>query len=363
MSNGRTATNAASRVGSGAGRLIRAFRVMPHEQRLAAYGAIGLFLTMFLPWYQRTFFVVVNGRPRPASDSLTAWGAFSFVEAAVLLVSAGVLTLLFQRAEGKAFHLPGGDGVIITIAGLWTCGLIVWRIFDKQGATATTQNVTSSGIEWGIFVALGVAAFLAYAGSRIRAAHQPEPPLPGEEGPPGPGYSQPPSEPGPPAPGSGRPVDRPGSPRAGTDGRPQRPRFDPEMDRRVSDLERDQRRSDPERDRRRYDPVPPHEEAPEARRERRVGWLTAPPTDRDPLEPDSPPADWPAPEWRSSSAPGPPAEPAADDPRPPRPVAADDPPTIRASRQQPAPLPPSTTAARRRQQSDDQPNIPLERED
>src|SRR5205085_1975785 len=81
-----------------------------------------------------------------------------------------VLTLLFQRSEGRAFHLPGGDGGVITVAGLWTCVLIVWRIFDKQGATTHGPSATSSGVEWGIFIALAAAAFLAYSGSRIPAA-------------------------------------------------------------------------------------------------------------------------------------------------------------------------------------------------
>jgi hypothetical protein len=184
MSDGRTASaTAATRVGSGAGRLVRAWRTMPHERRLAAYAAIGLFLSLFLPWYQRQFFVVLAGKIQPASDSQTAWGAFSFVEAAILLVAAGVLVLLFQRAEGKAFHLPGGDGGVITAAGVWSAILIIWRIFDKQGGAAQGQNATTYGIEWGIFIALAVAIGLTYAGSRIRAAHRPEPPLPGEDDP------------------------------------------------------------------------------------------------------------------------------------------------------------------------------------
>ena len=184
MSDGRTApATAATRVGSGAGRLVRAWRAMPHERRLAAYAAIGLFLSLFLPWYQRQFFVVLAGKIQPASDSQTAWGAFSFVEAAILLVAAGVLVLLFQRAEGKAFHLPGGDGGVITAAGVWSAILIIWRIFDKQGGAAQGQNATTYGIEWGIFIALAVAIGLTYAGSRIRAAHRPEPPLPGEDDP------------------------------------------------------------------------------------------------------------------------------------------------------------------------------------
>ena len=182
MSEGRTATaTAATRVGSGAGRLVRAWRTMPHERRLAAYASIGLFLSLFLPWYQRQFFVVLGGKIQPASDSQTAWGAFSFVEAAILLVAAGVLVLLFQRAEGKAFHIPGGDGGVITAAGVWSAILIIWRIFDKQGGAAQGQNATTYGIEWGIIIALAIAIGLAYAGTRIRAAHRPEPPLPGED--------------------------------------------------------------------------------------------------------------------------------------------------------------------------------------
>ncbi len=182
MSEGRTAAGAAQRVGSGTSRLVRAWKALPNESRLAAYASGALFFTLFLPWYQVTLIAPAKAEKlQSASASITGWGAFSFVEAAVLLVAAGVLILLFQRAEGRAFHLPGGDGGVIFAAGLWTCLLIVWRIFDKQGATTTGPSATTSGIEWGIFVALAAAAFLAYAGSRIRAAHRPEPPLPGED--------------------------------------------------------------------------------------------------------------------------------------------------------------------------------------
>jgi len=185
MSEGRSAGGAAQRVGSGTNRLVRAWKALPSESRLAAYASVGLFVTLFLPWYQVTLIATAKtSKLQSASATITGWGAFSFVEAAVLIVAAGVLVLLFQRAEGRAFHLPGGDGGVITAAGLWTCLLIVWRIFDKQGATTNGPSATTSGIEWGIFFALAAAAFLAYSGSRIRAAHRPEPPLPGEHTPP-----------------------------------------------------------------------------------------------------------------------------------------------------------------------------------
>jgi len=290
---------------------------MPHERRLAAYGAIGLFLAMFLPWYQRQFFVVVGGKLQPGSDSQTAWAQFSFVELAVLLVAAGVLTLLFQRAEGKAFHLPGGDGWVITAAGLWTCGLIVWRIFDKQGGSAHGQNATTYGIEWGIFVALGVAASLAYAGSRIRASHRPEPPLPGDDGP----RDRPPPEPE--DAGSAAPTIRRAAPRAAT-----------------------------------------HPGEAEPRRER--GWLTAPrrepdvrPPDRQPPRPQR--SRWvgePPPEW-SGEAP----RVWSNRPRHPKPVAADH--ELRGNEDETQPIAPQTAAARHREQQPpkEDPTIPLEPKD
>jgi hypothetical protein len=145
---------------------------------LAAIAAVCLVLTLFFPWYQET---VVAKSLKTGGATLTGWGSFSWVEAAVLLVSVGVLTLLFQRAEGRAFHVPGGDGGVIAGAGAWTAVLIIWRMFDKPGVSGHGIYATTSGVEWGIFIALAVAAWLAYCGNRIRAMHQPEPALPGED--------------------------------------------------------------------------------------------------------------------------------------------------------------------------------------
>lgn len=189
---------AIDRLGSAIVRLVRVWQALTADRRLAAFAAIGLFATLFLPWYQETVITANRARLQSVSASVTGWGAFSFVEAALLVVVAGVLTLLFQRAEGRAFHLPGGDGFVIMLAGGWACVLVVWRIFDKQGTSSHGQLATTWGVEWGIFIALAVAGLLAYAGARVRAARQPEPPLLGEvvdteaPGPPGASPATPP---------------------------------------------------------------------------------------------------------------------------------------------------------------------------
>jgi hypothetical protein len=150
---------------------IPAFRALPRELQQAAGAAAGLGLTMFLPWYEKSF--VAGGEAKTAN--LSAFGVFSFVEAAVLLVAAGVLYLVWARAQRKAFHLPGGDGTVIMGAGAWAVALLVWRLFDKPDVNDQAANV---GIQWGMFVALLVAGVLTAAGARVRAAHRPEPPNP-----------------------------------------------------------------------------------------------------------------------------------------------------------------------------------------
>jgi hypothetical protein len=127
---------------------------------------------MFMPWYQLT----VQTRAALATKSLSAYGDFSWVEAAVLLVAVAVLLLIFARAERRAFHLPGGDGTVILAAGVWAGLLLAWRAFDKPEGSA----VKAVGLSWGFVFAFAAAGVLAAAGLRMRQAQRPEPPLPGE---------------------------------------------------------------------------------------------------------------------------------------------------------------------------------------
>jgi hypothetical protein len=158
-------------------RLTHAWRALEREQRRAALASLGLFLSMFLPWYSRTNTFVDHGLAKAAQTSSSAFEAFSFVEAAVLLVSAGVLALLFARVEQRPFQLPGGDGLIVMIAGGWAAVLIFVRLLDKPGLQGNQRITATVGVQWGIFIALLLALGLLYAGARMRAGERPEPPL------------------------------------------------------------------------------------------------------------------------------------------------------------------------------------------
>jgi hypothetical protein len=166
----RTASRRANAGGIGS-----AWRALTPDQKLAAIAAIALLVSMLLPWYQETGFVSVKGKVQPLDDSKNAFQVYSFVEAAIFVVSAGVLALLFARGRRRAFHLPGGDGAVIMGAGLWVMFLIFYRQLDKPDGRREGLVNISVGVEWGIFVAFLLGALLAYAGYRIRAHHTPEP--------------------------------------------------------------------------------------------------------------------------------------------------------------------------------------------
>jgi hypothetical protein len=157
------------------GRIGRDWRALTSEQRLAAVAAILLLLSMLLPWYEETGNAIVGGKLERIDDAKSAFGVYSFVEAAIFVVVVGTIALLWARAERKAFHLPGGDGTIIMGAGLWVMFLIFYRQLDKPDGRKEGLIQTSVGVQWGIFIAFLLGALLAYAGYRIRAAHVPEP--------------------------------------------------------------------------------------------------------------------------------------------------------------------------------------------
>jgi len=158
-------------------RLAHAWRALEREQRLAALVSIGLFVSMLLPWYSKTDTFVEHNAAKSTQQSLSAFQAFSFVEAAVLLVSAGILAMLFARAEGRKFKLPGGDGTITMVAGGWAAVLIFYRLLDKPGLSGNQRITATVGVQWGIFIALLLALGLLYAGARMRAAEAPEAPF------------------------------------------------------------------------------------------------------------------------------------------------------------------------------------------
>jgi hypothetical protein len=151
-------------------RLAHAWRAMRREQRLVALAALSLLVTMFLPWYGLQSLDRKTGVIH--SHSISAFGDVSFVEAAIFLVAVGVSAIVFARGEGRDFHLPGGDGLIVMAAGCWAGLLIFYRVFSRPSGGGYPV-----GIEWGFFLAFVAAGAMCVAGLRMRASARPDAPL------------------------------------------------------------------------------------------------------------------------------------------------------------------------------------------
>lgn len=161
----------AAAVGRGAGRLIEAWRALDIHQKVAAGASLLLIISLAFPWFQLTGINTKTGKT--TSYTVTGFGSFTFVEGSILLVCGAVLWMLFARGEERAFHLPGGDGSIIALAGAWCLMLLAWRLLVFPPRPIGLQT----GPEWGVMVAMGASAVLLGDGLRMRAAHMPEPPV------------------------------------------------------------------------------------------------------------------------------------------------------------------------------------------
>jgi hypothetical protein len=161
-------------------RLRRAYAGLATEQRRVGLAALLVLASMFLPWYSKSTNAITKSGLANLHESKMAILVPSFVEASIFLVAIAVLALMFFRGEGRAFHLPFGDGLVCTAAGAWVAFLVFYRFID-QPAGGTSKNLAYTyDLSWGIFFGLLAAAFLIYSGTRLRLAHVAEPPLPGE---------------------------------------------------------------------------------------------------------------------------------------------------------------------------------------
>jgi hypothetical protein len=158
----------------------RAFGALAPEQRRVLLAAALVLISMLLPWYSKATNGFSAGRFVSTHEAKMAIFVPSFVEASIFLVAIALLVLMFFRGEGSAFHLPFGDGIVVTAAGAWVGFLVFYRFIDQPAGGKTQNLVYSYDLSWGIFFGLLAAAFLIYAGNRLRLAKIAEPPLPGE---------------------------------------------------------------------------------------------------------------------------------------------------------------------------------------
>ncbi|MCW2983258.1 MAG: hypothetical protein JWR63_828, partial [Conexibacter sp.] len=153
------------------GRLRRAFGAMASDQRRVVLAAALVLASLLLPWYSKST-AGFNGRSLAAThEAKLAIFVPSFVEASIFLVAVAIVVLMFFRGEGRGFHLPFGDGIVVSAGGAWVGFLVFYRFIDQPAGGTTNNLVYSYDLSWGIFFGLLAAAHLIYAGTRLRLAN------------------------------------------------------------------------------------------------------------------------------------------------------------------------------------------------
>lgn len=157
--------------------VLHAWSNLSSAQQRTAAAAVVVLVSLGAPWYTKS--VTSFPGPRTSDSSLSAFGSFSFVEAAVLLVAAAVMALTWGRATERAFTLPFRDGTLVTAAAGWVGVLVVYRLFDHP-ANETASGAGGSGISttiglsWGIFASLAAVGLLLATGlDQRRGAAEP----------------------------------------------------------------------------------------------------------------------------------------------------------------------------------------------
>lgn len=143
------------------GTVARELRGLRGNERLATMGVAVIAISLLLPWY---------GIPVAGDLVQTGLGAFTWAEAALLLVAAATLFLALQIGGGYVPPRPLREWALLLAAGVWAAAIIVYRMvvrpeLDFEVVVSVQRDYD---LRYGIFVALAGALLIVAAGLRSR---------------------------------------------------------------------------------------------------------------------------------------------------------------------------------------------------
>jgi hypothetical protein len=117
--------------------------------------------SLLLPWY---------GIPVSGDLVQTGLGAFSWAEAALLLVGTATLFLAMQIGGGYVPPRPLTEWGLLLAAGFWAAGIVAYRMVDRPDLDLEVVADVSRDydLRYGIFVALAGAFLVVAAGLGAR---------------------------------------------------------------------------------------------------------------------------------------------------------------------------------------------------
>jgi hypothetical protein len=135
------------------------FRSLDSDERLAGVGALGLLVSLLLPWYGI-----------PGSDGVvkTGLGSFGWIQLAIMVTIGAAFLLLYECSRGRVLPAPFREGTLLAACGGWAAVLVIFRMFDRPGFDVA--GLPSPNLRYGVFLGFAGACLLGFAGLRKRRA-------------------------------------------------------------------------------------------------------------------------------------------------------------------------------------------------
>jgi len=133
-------------------------------EKIAGISAILLFVFMFFDWYGVS--ISGGGESVDLGGGGSAWDALDFIPILLLIAIIVTIGVLVVEAGDTGVELPVHGAAIVTVAGVISFLLILFRIIDTP-TFAEFGGVSAEGsVKFGIFLALIASAGIGYGGYR-----------------------------------------------------------------------------------------------------------------------------------------------------------------------------------------------------
>jgi hypothetical protein len=133
-------------------------------EKIAGGSAILLFIFMFFDW----FGVEVSGVPGFSGSTPgvggSAWDALDFIPIVLVIAIVAALVLAGLRLTDSTYEPPVPMSVIVTVLGVISVLLILFRIIDPPSFASFGGVSVDATLDVGIFLGLISAAGIAYGG-------------------------------------------------------------------------------------------------------------------------------------------------------------------------------------------------------
>jgi hypothetical protein len=133
-------------------------------EKIAGGSAVALFIFMFLNWFGAEVSGVGGFSGSVSGEAGNAWDTLDFIPIVLLITVIAALVMVGLRLADSAYEPPVPMSTIVTVLGVISVLLIVFRIIDPPTFANFGGVSVDATLSVGIFLGLIAAGGIAYGG-------------------------------------------------------------------------------------------------------------------------------------------------------------------------------------------------------